>query len=313
MLGFPSVLESITDLNQQQITNLLSLSQKIKKTYHDPSVMSLKNIVVATCFLENSTRTKNSFALSAQKLGAIYLNFDPATSSLNKGETLEETFLTLYHMGVDLCVVRTSLNHHLSPFKENPLLKIINGGDGTNQHPTQALLDLFTLQELGFPQKGKRFTIIGDISHSRVANSLTDLLPQFGFEVQYCGPEEFIPKKVPSHIKVLHDADEAIAKSDVIYLLRIQKERHIEFGVPNDIETYPKKFGLNLDKITKKNIAIPVFHPGPANIGVEISADLIKSKYYMGHLQVEHSMYMRMSLIKSMIENGVKHESRIAF
>ncbi|MCP4912955.1 MAG: aspartate carbamoyltransferase catalytic subunit [Oligoflexia bacterium] len=323
MINFPSVLESIEDLSFKQINDLMELAKKFKGYANDWQglpIPFIKTPIIATSFLENSTRTKHSFAIAIKKLGATYIDFNAETSSLKKGESLEDTLLTLYSQGVDLCIIRTSVSHQLSEFKNKPPIKIINGGDGINQHPTQALLDLFTMKEIGLENlEGKTITIVGDNYHSRVGHSLIDLLPKFGVNVILCGPQECLPTnlegKITEKITMTTDVDEAIAQSDLIYLLRIQKERH-QGKEASYYETYPQDFGLNLDRlINKHNKKIPIFHPGPANIGVEISEDLIRSQYYFGNEQVHNSVFMRMAIIQAVLQNqdknvGIKFDGR---
>lgn len=306
MKGFPAVLENISDLNLKQIKALLSLTKDYKKKDADQAesfYTGFRTPVVATSFLENSTRTKHSFAIAIQKLGGMYIDFNADTSSLKKGETLEETLLTLKHQGVDCCIIRTSVSNELAQFKENPPLKIINGGDGTNQHPTQALLDLFTIMENHGDLEGKTMAIIGDCVHSRVTHSLTELLPQMGVKLILCGPEGYIPTTPQGeNITLCSDRDEAIKNSDFLYLLRIQKERH-SGSEDKHFSTYHEKFGCSLDVLGKLNKEVFVYHPGPANIGVEISLDLIKSPLYQGYKQVENSTFMRMAILTAILTN----------
>lgn len=308
MHNFPSVLESIKDLNLDQINGLVALARKFKGYSDDWQglpIPFIKTPVIATSFLENSTRTKHSFAIAIEKMRAIYVDFDAEKSSLKKGESLEQTLLTLYAQGVDLCIIRTSISHQLEEFKKNPPIKIINGGDGTNQHPTQALLDLYTMIDAGIKLEGSTIAIIGDLLHSRVGHSLIDLLPQFGANIILCGPEECLPKTAPEGTILTSNRDEAIANSDILYLLRIQKERHQGIKA-SYYDNYPQEFGISLDLLKKFNKPLPIFHPGPANIGVEISDDLIKSNLYMGHLQVRNSIHMRMAIIQAIIQNKDK-------
>ncbi len=318
MHHFPSVLESIKDLKIEQINGLLALARKFKSYSNDWQglpVPFIKTPIIATSFLENSTRTKHSFAIAIKKIGAQYVDFQADQSSLKKGETLEETLLTLNAQGVDLCIIRTSLSQELKPFKDHPPIKIINGGDGTHQHPTQALLDFFTMLEIGLELEGKTVTIIGDNIHSRVGHSLVDLLTQYGVNVLLCGPRDFLPEKSPHpQVKMTTSRDEAIEQTDLLYLLRIQKERHIgKMNYP--IENYPNDYGINSKYLKKQRKKIPVFHPGPANIGVEISKDLLRSPYYFGYEQVQNSIYMRMAIIQAVLQNndhnvGIKFDGR---
>jgi len=302
MSGFPKVLESTQDLSKGQISTLLSMAKSLKEGQNTPFFFDQEQRpFLATLFLENSTRTKTSFAIAALKLGAHYIDFNVSTSSLSKGENLEETLLTLKYQGVDACVIRTPNSNELDKFKKDPPLCLINGGDGTNQHPTQALLDLFTLFELGLDPQGKTVAIVGDIAHSRVANSLVDLLQRFGAKVIFCGPEECLPKSTTGAVMVTESLDEALELSDVIYTLRIQKERHT--GPTAYYDSYHKLFGLNLNKIIGLKKGPVILHPGPVNIGVELSADVLKSPFYKGYEQVINSIYMRMAIISAMLGN----------
>ncbi len=309
MQNFPSVLESIKDLSLAQIKGLLELANKYKSYSSDWQgfpVPFIKKPIIATSFLENSTRTKHSFAISIEKLGATYVDFNADTSSLKKGESLEETLRTLHCQGIDLCIIRTSVSHQLQEFKKNPPIKIINGGDGINEHPTQALLDLFTMQEIGLKVKGKTIAIIGDLIHSRVGHSLIELLPRVGAKLILCGPAQCLPEDLKHpNITMTTNVSEAIDASDLLYLLRIQKERHGNSDT-SYYDTYHQDFGINLQRLKEHNKKIPIFHPGPANVGVEISEDLIKSEYYFGYNQVYHSVFMRMAIIQAILLNADK-------
>ncbi|RLA65871.1 MAG: aspartate carbamoyltransferase [Epsilonproteobacteria bacterium] len=302
MSGFPKILESTQDLSKGQISTLISMAKSLKEGQNTPFFFDQdKRPFLATLFLENSTRTKTSFAIAAQKLGAHYIDFDVSTSSLKKGESLEETLLTLKYQGVNACVIRTPNSGELAQFKKDPPLCIINGGDGTNQHPTQALLDLFTLYELGLDPQGKTFAIIGDIAHSRVASSLVDLLTRFGGKIVFCGPKECLPKSVSGPVMLTESLDEALELCDVIYTLRIQKERHT--GPTPYYDSYHKLYGLNLQKMQGLKKAPVILHPGPVNIGVELSKDLVRSPFYKGYEQVINSIYMRMAIISATLGN----------
>jgi aspartate carbamoyltransferase catalytic subunit len=299
MKPFPSILSTTKELSKDQIQELLNLAKKFKNG-QDPLFFFKQNpFILSTLFLENSTRTKTSFAIATKKLGGHYIDFNVDTSSLKKGENLEETLLTLKYQGVDLCVIRTPNSNEFEPFKDNPPIKIINGGDGINQHPSQGLLDLFTFFELGINPEGKTMAVIGDIVHSRVFNSLSDLFIRFGGKVIVCAPKECLPPN-PEGFEVTSSLDEALSKADLIYTLRIQKERHQK--PVSYYETYPQTYGLNNKKL-KNNV--PVFHPGPVNIGVELSQDVLKSSQYKGYEQVRNSIFMRMAIITAMIKYGI--------
>jgi len=310
MSSFPSVLESIDDLNKNQIDLLISLAHRYKELNNTPVNSFEKTPIIATNFLENSTRTKHSFAIAIQKLGAIHLEFDAETSSLKKGESLEETLLTLHYQGVDACVIRTNISHQFSEFKKHPPIKIINGGDGINEHPTQSLLDLFTFKNYfdGVENlKGKTITIIGDIRHSRVSHSLIKLLPQFGITVNLCGPDYFLPEeKLPPNVNIINNRDEAIKNAHLIYMLRIQKERHqsLEKNQVFNLENYIQNYAIHRDTVKRLNLTSPIFHPGPCNIGVELDLAIVKSNLYMGYEQVVNSIPMRMAILHAILNNN---------
>ena len=246
----------------------------------------------------------NSFAIACHRLGATYLSIDAAKTSLSKGESLRETFLTLKHQGIDLVIMRTPNKYEFSPFKEDDFpLAIINAGDGTHQHPTQALLDLFTMIASGHTLEGKTILIAGDCEHSRVARSLIDLLPLYGAKILLAGPSSWT-KKIASQnqVETEEDMDAAIKKADLIYLLRIQNERHDQKSDEEFSKSYHKNYGVNLARIKRLNKLIPIYHPGPFNEGVEISLDIVNSPYYFGYKQVEHSTYMRMAIIEKILK-----------
>lgn len=311
MLNFPSVLESIEDLDKTQIDGLLKLAQKFKNRVSSTTNFTTTRPVVATLFLENSTRTKHSFLISIENLGGRSMDFNASTSSFSKGESLEQTLLTLYSQGVSLCIIRTSENNIFKPFKTNAPIRLVNGGDGTNEHPTQALLDLFTMLEWEGGIEGKTIAIMGDCLHSRVTHSLVKLLPQYGAKIIIGGPQELSENYAKSTgLEYISSAKECLKRADIAYLLRMQLERHAN-SVSN-IKDYNENFGLSLDLMKKENKFIPVYHPGPCNIGVELDESLIKSKYYRGHEQVKHSIPMRMSILLAMLENGDKEVGRFA-
>ena len=263
MTSFPSLLESIDDLSRPQIDVLLSRAKHFKDHPELAPFSSTPKPIIATSFLENSTRTKHSFAVAIRRLGGLYLDFNAETSSLKKGESLEETFLTLFYQGVNLCIFRTSVSNQLSQFREAPPIKLVNGGDGVNEHPSQALLDLYTLINLSNGDvNGKTISIIGDNIHSRVGHSLIKLLPKFGMKVIISGPKDYLPdpKTLPAQVEISTNRNETVLKSDFIYLLRIQKERHA--GAANaHYDNYLENYGVSLDLLKSLNKLIPVLHP----------------------------------------------------
>lgn len=307
MASFPTVFETINDIGMPEINWLLKRTKEIKSLIKSDSLgfqtffQTTNKIVACTFFEEHSTRTKLSFTRALQLLGAKFINFDSGTSSLKKGESLRETFLTLKAMGVNICIFRCPQSEGLSPFKHKAPFKLINAGDGMNEHPTQALLDLFTMTEENFDQlEGKTVAIVGDCLHSRVSHSLSRLLPQFGMKVLLVGPEEFLPvsEQLPG-VEFCRDRDEAIKKCDLLYLLRIQTERHRRSDLL-EIDSYIERYGVTLDHLKKLGREIPLYSPGPANIGVEIDEAAISSNLFVGHRQVENGVYMRMAIIEAM-------------
>lgn len=304
MAIFPSVLEGINNLEIGHIKSLLQRTNDLKNG-HPARLPLRKSLSVATSFLENSTRTKFSFAMAIKNLGGNHIDFIAESSSLKKGESLEQTLLTLHYQGIDICIIRTNESHLLSQFQDKPPIKIINGGDGINQHPTQALLDLYTLYEyFGDLKKlsGKTVAIVGDCIHSRVTHSLIDLLPLFNINIILCGPDYFIPSDLDSKIKIASNIEDAIMNADVLYMLRVQNERHSS-EIQKKINNYKDTFGINLDLFAKLNKYPPVFHPGPANIGVEVSEEIVNSEIWFAHEQVKNSVYMRMAIIEAMVTN----------
>jgi aspartate carbamoyltransferase catalytic subunit len=306
MTGFKAVLDSIEDLNLNQLHSLLHLAKVFKD---NPSQINrLKGKRLCTFFLENSTRTKFSFQVAAQNLGMHILDVDPSKTSLQKGESLLETFRTFRAQGIDVMAIRSSEDGLLLPFKDKPPLALINAGDGKREHPTQALLDLLTL-DLLFPKlKNLNVLIIGDCKHSRVAGSLCKLLPQFEMKVTLCGPDYFLPdNKLGKEELHTTDIESALKKADVIYLLRVQKERHSNAV---DINSYIKTFGMTLDRVNSLARPIPVLHPGPFNMGIEIDEALVEKPIskletgYAGYKQVENSVYMRMSILSHLLKES---------
>jgi aspartate carbamoyltransferase catalytic subunit len=291
---------------------LLTLADRFKQNLFDTSVFGRKP-VVATSFLENSTRTKHSFTTAIHRLGCHYIDFNAETSSLKKGENLEETLLTLWCQGIELCIIRSSETGLLQPFKNSPPIKIVNGGDGIGEHPTQALLDLMTMKELGMDLAGKTVSIIGDLVHSRVGHSLIELLSMFDMSVILCGPSEYLPAQEEyPNLLITTDLKEAVLKSDILYTLRIQRERHGNSDDASGALDYHEQYGLNLAKLKSWNKMIPIFHPGPVNIGVELADEILKSELYKGYEQVVNSTYMRMAILLAMLQNndsnvGVAH------
>ena len=269
------------------------LQRPIKK------VPSLRDITIANLFFENSTRTRLSFELAQKRLSADVVNFSASTSSVKKGETLVDTVNNILAMKVDMVVMR-----HASPgaclfLSQHVDVPIINAGDGTHEHPTQALLDAFSIREKLGAIKGKKVLIVGDITHSRVALSNIDCLQKLGAEVMVCGPATMIPKHLGLlGVKIVHDFDAALQWCDAVNMLRIQLERQ-ETSVRffPSLREYSLQYGLNADRLKKVKKDILIMHPGPINRGVEISSDVADGEQSIILDQVENGVAIRMAVI----------------
>lgn len=292
-------LLGIKDLTKSDIDLILSTAQNFKEVINRPikKVPSLRDITIANLFFENSTRTKLSFELAEKRLSADVLNFSASGSSVKKGETLIDTVNNILAMKVDLVVMR-----HPNPgacvfLAKHVQAKIVNAGDGAHEHPTQALLDAFSIKEKLGSIKGKKVVIVGDILHSRVALSNIFCLQKLGADVMVCGPTTLIPKYISSlGVKVEHDLKKALEWCDVANMLRIQLERQ-EIKYFPSLREYTMLYGLNkelLDSLKKK---IVVMHPGPINRGVEITSDVADSKQSIILEQVENGVAVRMAVL----------------
>jgi aspartate carbamoyltransferase catalytic subunit len=296
-------LLGIKDLTPEDIQLIFKHADEFKDVINRPikKVPTLREITIANMFFENSTRTKLSFELAEKRLSADVVNFSASGSSVSKGETLIDTVNNILAMKVDMVVMR-----HPNPgahqfLSQHVNTTIINAGDGTHEHPTQALLDAYSMREKLGDLSGKRILIIGDIKHSRVALSNIFCLQKLGAEVMVCGPSTLIPKHINElGVQVSHNLDEALAWCDVANMLRIQLERQ---GSDNHVANFPSlreysmRFGLSkahLDKLDKKII---VMHPGPINRGVEISSDVADSEHSIILDQVENGVAVRMAVI----------------
>lgn len=306
MTIFPKVMESIDDLSPKQIESVLSLSVKLKNHPFPAKSSPFQNTSIVTIFFENSTRTKYSFIQAAWKIGINAIDFPIESSSLAKGESLLENFETLYHQGFSAAVIRTSDSDFFKEFKKYCPLPLLNGGNGMVEHPTQALLDLLTLEQTvgGLDQlKGKKICFVGDTLHSRVFHSHIKLLKHFGLDVSTCGPKEWTENLVPNQ----NDLDQVIKDNDFLYMLRVQKERHAGKTELSQLGNYVDQFGLSKSRLEKNNKNAKVLHPGPVNIGTELTQDIIDSEYYLGHHQVQYSTWLRASLIAHQLNT---HEDR---
>jgi aspartate carbamoyltransferase catalytic subunit len=292
-------LTGIRDLTKEDIELIFKTTDSFKQVINRPikKVPSLRDITVANLFFENSTRTKLSFELAEKRLSADIVNFSASGSSVNKGETLLDTVNNILSMKVDMVVMRhpnPGAAHYLS---QRIKAKVINAGDGTHEHPTQALLDAYSIREELGSVEGKKVVIVGDILHSRVALSNIYCLQKLGAEVMVCGPTTLIPKHMEElGVQVSHNLREALEWCDVANMLRIQLERQDIRFFPS-IREYTMLFGLTkeiLDSLSKK---IVVMHPGPINRGVEISSEVADSDQSIILNQVENGVAVRMAVI----------------
>ena len=292
-------LTGIKDLTSEDIELIFKTADSFKEVINRPikKVPSLRDITIANLFFENSTRTKLSFELAEKRLSADIVNFSATGSSVKKGETLVDTVNNILSMKVDLVVMRHP-NPGAATFLAKKIdAKVINAGDGTHEHPTQALLDSYSSREKLGTVKGKKVVIVGDILHSRVALSNIYCLQKQGAEVMVCGPLNLIPKNIEDlGVKISTNLKEALEWCDVANMLRIQLERQDETFFPS-LREYSMLFGLNkeiLDSLSKK---IVVMHPGPVNRGVEITSDVADGDQSIILQQVENGVAIRMAVI----------------
>ncbi len=289
-------IKSITATDIQQI---FDTADEFKEVLQRPikKVPSLRDITIANMFFENSTRTRVSFELAEKRLSADTLNFSASSSSVNKGETLIDTVNNILAMRVDMVVMR-----HPSPGAPVFLSRhidagIVNAGDGTHEHPTQALLDVYSLQEKAGELKGLKVAIIGDIKHSRVALSNIFCLQKMGAEVMVCGPPTLIPPHIESlGVRVSYHVREALEWADAANILRIQLERQEIKNFPS-LREYALYYGVNRELLDSLNKDVIIMHPGPVNRGVEVASDVADSSQSIILQQVENGMAVRMGVL----------------
>jgi aspartate carbamoyltransferase catalytic subunit len=292
-------LLGIKYLNKEDIQLIFETADHFKEVINRPikKVPSLRDITIANLFFENSTRTKLSFELAEKRLSADVLNFSSAQSSVKKGETLIDTVNNILSMKVDMVVMR-----HPNPgagvfLSKHVKASIINAGDGAHEHPTQALLDSYSIRESLGEVRGKKVVIVGDILHSRVALSNIFALQLQGAQVMVCGPKTLIPKYIDRlGVKVETDLIKALNWCDVANMLRVQNERMDINYFPSTRE-YTQQFGVNKELLDSLNKDIIIMHPGPINRGVEITSDVADSKQSIILNQVQNGVAIRMAVI----------------
>ena len=292
-------LLGIKYINKKDIDLIFETADHFKEVINRPikKVPSLRDITIANIFFENSTRTKLSFELAQKRLSADVISFSVAQSSVKKGETLIDTVNNILSMKVDMVVMRHSSPGAAHFLSQNVKASIVNAGDGAHEHPTQALLDSYSLREKLGEVAGKKVVIVGDILHSRVALSNIYALKMQGAEVKVCGPKTLIPRYIESlGVTVESDLRKALEWCDVANMLRVQNERMDVNFFPSTRE-YAQQYGLDKTLLDSLNKEIIIMHPGPINRGVEITSDVADSKQSVILNQVENGVAIRMAVI----------------
>ena len=292
-------LLGIKDLTSEEIYHILDTASGFRDVLHRDikKVPPLRGKTVVSLFFEPSTRTKTSFALAAKRLSADFVNFSVSTSSVLKGETIKDTALTIQALGADFVVMRhpsAGVPHFLSNILD---MSVINAGDGANEHPTQALLDLFTIQSHKKDIKDLTVAIIGDIAHSRVAKSNIYALTKLGARVRLICPPTLMPAEIERlGVEVFHSIDDGIKKADVIMTLRLQLERQSKGFLPS-LEEYFKLYGLTSERLKLAKSSAIVMHPGPMNRGVEIESAVADGPQSVILEQVTNGLAVRMAVL----------------
>jgi aspartate carbamoyltransferase catalytic subunit len=296
-------LLSMHDVSADDVVRILDTADSLREvgTRVIKKVPALRGRTVVNLFYENSTRTRISFELAAKRLSADVINFSASGSSVSKGESLKDTALTLQAMGADAIVIRHSSSG--SPYQLTKWVRghVLNAGDGTHEHPTQALLDLYTMRERFGRLEGLRVAIVGDVLHSRVGRSLSFGLVKMGAEVTLVGPPTLIPPDAPAWgVQVSYDIESVLPKLDVCYVLRVQKERQrLEF-FPS-VREYSRLFGLTTGRVGMLADDAMIMHPGPMNRGIEIDSDVADLPQSVIEEQVTNGIAVRMSLLYLML------------
>ncbi len=292
-------LLGLEELSAEELLHIFQTAESFKEvsTRSIKKVPALRGKVVVNLFFEDSTRTRNSFTLAAQRLSADVLEFSAAGSSVNKGETLLDTVRNIEAMGVDILVVRHSAAgapHHLARCVKGC---VVNAGDGQHEHPTQGLIDIFTIRELKGRIEGLHVAIVGDIAHSRVARSNIWGLNKLGARVTVVGPTTLVPARIAAMgCEVSHNLDEVLPQVDVVNMLRIQNER-ITSNVFPSTEEYIRLFSLTRERMKRAKKDVLVMHPGPVNRGIELAADVADGPNSSILRQVTNGLAIRMAVL----------------
>lgn len=300
-------LLGIKDLQPEDISLILDTAKEFKEVLQRPikKVPSLRDVTIVNLFYENSTRTRISFELAEKRLSADTINFSASGSSVSKGETLLDTVNNILSMKVDMVVMRHSASGAPHFLARHIPAAIVNAGDGINEHPTQALLDAFSIREKMGELKGVKVAIIGDIMHSRVAQSNIYLLTKMGAEVTVCGPPTLIPKYMEQAfpVRVEYDVKKALQWCDVANVLRIQLERQNQV-LFSSLREYSLVYGINKQLLDSLNKNIVIMHPGPINRGVELDSNVADSDQSIILQQVENGVAVRMAVLYLLSNRG---------
>src|SRR5215467_12455208 len=298
-------LLGIQNLSSEEILGILDTAESLQEISSRPikKVPTLRGKTVINLFFEASTRTRTSFEIAGKRLSADVVNISAGTSSVSKGETLIDTAKTLDAMAADCVVCRHPASGAPNTLARLTKAAIVNAGDGAHEHPTQALLDAFTIRQRKGRLDGLKIAIVGDIAHSRVARSNLHLLTKFGSQVWLCSTPTLMPIRaetiVPANselVKITHSMDDAVRDADVIMMLRVQFERMSESFFPS-VREYFRYFGLTRDRVAKAKADVIIMHPGPMNRGVEIATDVADGPYSVILDQVSAGVAVRMAVL----------------
>ncbi|GAX47352.1 aspartate carbamoyltransferase catalytic subunit [Pseudolactococcus reticulitermitis] len=294
-------LTSMALLSNDEVLGLIKRAQDFK--YQRIKPVFNRQFFVANLFFENSTRTHKSFEVAEKKLGLDVIEFEASTSSVKKGETLYDTVLTMSAIGVDVCVIRHTDEDYYQELVDSRTIQaaIVNGGDGSGQHPSQSLLDLMTIYEEFGTFDGLKIMIAGDITHSRVAKSNMQMLKRLGAAIYFTGPESWYADEFDVYGQYV-GLDDMIDSVDVLMLLRVQHERH-ESGETFSKEAYHAQYGLTHARYAQMKASAIIMHPAPVNRGVEIASDLVEAPKSRIIAQMTNGMFMRMAILEAIL-NG---------
>ncbi|MCO7177800.1 aspartate carbamoyltransferase catalytic subunit [Streptococcus gallolyticus] len=294
-------LVTMETLSNEEVLGLIRRGMAFKTNKADFSLD--RQYFAANLFFESSTRTHKSFEVAERKLGLDVIEFDAKTSSVNKGETLYDTILTMSSLGIDICVIRHSMEDYYKELIDSRTIQtaIVNGGDGSGQHPSQCLLDLMTIYEEFGGFENLKVAIVGDITHSRVAKSNMQILKRLGAELYFAGPEQWYSSEFDVYGKYVA-IDDIVDKVDVMMMLRVQHERHdSERGFSK--ETYHKIYGLTAERYEKMKTSAIIMHPAPVNRDVEIADQLVEAPKSRIATQMQNGVFVRMAILEAVL-NG---------